>query len=826
MKTVKDKIEELETDIGTNTESIESLTSTVEQNSDAIDDNSMAIDEILEKLSYEETDITVLSFRKNFALSPTGLYATSHPEAIAGYSNDDTPYVYAGTTFTVNPGYKLSVSVWPQPITGNTSPSSVLQRELNVENGTITVNQDGYLGISIANADGTSIPSETTEEDFATSAIESCHIYLKTVKDKIEDLSTAVEDASEKAVALKKELLYKDTDITKLSFRKGYAVNSYGWYAISHPEAIAGYSNDNTPYVYAGTKFTVRSGYKLSVSVWPQPITGSMDVSTRLQRELNVENGTITVNQDGYLGISIANADGTSIPSETTEEDFATSAISSCELYIRTVKEQIKAVEDSLFTYVSPKGVTYKIGNVHNNGNVINYKNAVVSSMTPCKKGDYISADSGFMIKAIVYSKPMYGTTYKKEHYAWTSNQIDINTNGFVTVLISDSTNYNNTSYVLTDTSYKDHLHIYIKQDSLDAVQALDDRIERTRTIGTGTQLYNALKDIAEDWHFPFIDTYNKLWLGANHYIPGTVNTWPSESGTSKTQDLVQKDVWMKDGTHPYLGPNGLVETFARTIAKQLNMVSPFYTYNDGEAPASAECDWTGKTFLWMGTSIPAGSDPKAGSGKTPAYPFVVASLLGATTVNRARGSSCMRINASDGEYTNMLYDHFARSFTRTLDECEAMPSNWANIYGKLDGGNSVPSELTSNEVDLMKSHSYETLLVPYLDGTNAMPDLFVIDHGHNDTRPRGIDGTVDLWIKPTYDNIRNGLLAEDTYMTANNYANLKAALNNNLSGIPDITEFAATLNRNCLQGAMNFIITVILTYNPYAHIVIVSDYN
>ena len=73
---------------------------------------------------------------------------------------------------------------------------------------------------------------------------------------------------------------------------------------------------------------------------------------------------------------------------------------------------------------------------------------------------------------------------------------------------------------------------------------------------------------------------------------------------------------------------------------------------------------------------------------------------------------------------------------------------------------------------------------------------------------------------------IAEGILAPDTYMTANSYAKLKLALNDDLSGIDDLESFAATLNRNCFRGAMNFLITVILRYNPYARIAIVGDYN
>ena len=62
--------------------------------------------------------------------------------------------------------------------------------------------------------------------------------------------------------------------------------------------------------------------------------------------------------------------------------------------------------------------------------------------------------------------------------------------------------------------------------------------------------------------------------------------------------------------------------------------------------------------------------------------------------------------------------------------------------------------------------------------------------------------------------------------MTDNNYENLKTAFNSNLSKIPNLSDFAASVNRNCFIGAMNFIITLIYRYNPKARIVIVGDYN
>ena len=331
------------------------------------------------------------------------------------------------------------------------------------------------------------------------------------------------------------------------------------------------------------------------------------------------------------------------------------------------------------------------------------------------------------------------------------------------------------------------------------------------------TDLVSAQKAISDDWHFSFIDVYENMGLGNAHIIPNTATIW-SQSGT---KDLDQKGVWMSDGVHPFKG-TGVTDMYARTIAPQLAMVVPSYRDGVGEIPPSV---WSGRELLWMGTSIPAGSDPDAGEGTGSTYPALVASQLGATVINKARGSSCVRINASTGQYTGMIFTHFARALTRTIAECDIIASNWDSIKNEIG---LAPDTLSESNITTMKNHSFENLLLPYLDGTNDMPDLFVFDHGHNDVRPKGIDGKNDLWITPTVQAITDGILAEDTYMTANNYANLKIALNSDLSGIPatDLPEFAASLNRNCFKGAVNFIFTVILRYNPYARIVIVSDYD
>ena len=318
--------------------------------------------------------------------------------------------------------------------------------------------------------------------------------------------------------------------------------------------------------------------------------------------------------------------------------------------------------------------------------------------------------------------------------------------------------------------------------------------------------VYEAQKRVSYDWRIPFIDVFNKVGLGSKHIIPGTYDVW---GGTGN--DLTQKEIMMEDGIHPNTG-NGVTKMYAQAIIPQLKAIPPLYSAD------SQHEDWNGKTMLWMGSSIPAGSDA---DGAT--YPAITASKLGATCTNIARGSSCVRINSSAGNYENMAYTHFLRSLSRTTAEADLAQANWDNIKVNIT---SAASTISASDLAIMKEHSFESLLLPYLNGTHPMPDLFVIDHGHNDRRPVGVDGKQDLLVKPTLENIASGVLAEDTYMTDNNYANLKTAFNDDLSKIGDIESFAASLNRNCFVGAVNFIITLIYRYNPKARIVIISDYD
>ena len=225
---------------------------------------------------------------------------------------------------------------------------------------------------------------------------------------------------------------------------------------------------------------------------------------------------------------------------------------------------------------------------------------------------------------------------------------------------------------------------------------------------------------------------------------------------------------------------------------------------------------WTGKTIWWCGTSIPAGG-----------YPQIVGEMLGANCINTAVGGSMCRANVRTGDYNGANINNITSSLSMTLEEVENFIANYDQIRQLSGNINSFPETLGSSNEKRMRDGSFENKLMPYLNGTKPMPDLWIIDHSHNDRKYKKKDGSIDIDLEPTRANIDSGELAEDTYMTANNCENLQKYIGS-LENVKasDKDKLVCSLNRNCYYGALNFICTVILHHNPRARIMMISNYS
>lgn len=195
------------------------------------------------------------------------------------------------------------------------------------------------------------------------------------------------------------------------------------------------------------------------------------------------------------------------------------------------------------------------------------------------------------------------------------------------------------------------------------------------------------------------------------------------------------------------------------------------------------ENPYENKTLLWLGTSIPCGSGENN-------YPRMVGEKLRCNVINNAVGTSTIRTGITDRvsetDPMGVGYMHYqmgTRCLTQTLAEKQDFIDNWNTKWGK--NGTlpfyMAPETLSQSEADLIRNSSYEVLLTPYLDGTNPMPDYFVIDHGFND-----------------------GAVSGDEEM----------------SDIPSIED-----DRHYFLGAYSMIIKMILTANPRAKILTIGHF-
>ena len=135
---------------------------------------------------------------------------------------------------------------------------------------------------------------------------------------------------------------------------------------------------------------------------------------------------------------------------------------------------------------------------------------------------------------------------------------------------------------------------------------------------------------------------------------------------------------------------------------------------------------------LWIGTSIPAGDIQHGDNGTTSLgsnnYPKMIADALGFTLYNNARGSSFVCFYPSSEDGTNAWAGKDWSEYSDQVWKGYSLSASHAQIDEKF-GPLGVPEWL----INSFKRYSYESLIIPYIDGTKASCDTVIIDHGYND---------------------------------------------------------------------------------------------
>ena len=148
----------------------------------------------------------------------------------------------------------------------------------------------------------------------------------------------------------------------------------------------------------------------------------------------------------------------------------------------------------------------------------------------------------------------------------------------------------------------------------------------------------------------------------------------------------------------------------------------------------SEESNLFKKSIVWLGTSIPAGG--LYGLNNENSYPKRVGKILSMNVFNEAVGSSALtckspdRISESNPYGFIRNFEAASRCLTNTIDEM-----NWIieHFNDKTVFDIRTVSSLSDSDKEFIRSCSYENKLLPYLTN-DICPDLFVFDHGHNDS--------------------------------------------------------------------------------------------
>lgn len=222
-------------------------------------------------------------------------------------------------------------------------------------------------------------------------------------------------------------------------------------------------------------------------------------------------------------------------------------------------------------------------------------------------------------------------------------------------------------------------------------------------------------KETAECIFYPYVPTVNPALV-----INATIN------GAEK---VFRCPVVLKNNTGFVSGKRYKMNvsiTGADAVETSLSVVKDWDT--DENSILTDDCE----KVLWIGTSIPAGDIQHGDNGTTDLgsnnYPKMVADALGFNLYNNARGSSFICFYPSEEDGTNSWKGKDWTEYSDQVWKGYSLSATHAQIDEKF-----VPLGVPEWLINSFKRYSYESLILPYIDGTIANCTTIIIDHGYND---------------------------------------------------------------------------------------------
>ena len=138
-------------------------------------------------------------------------------------------------------------------------------------------------------------------------------------------------------------------------------------------------------------------------------------------------------------------------------------------------------------------------------------------------------------------------------------------------------------------------------------------------------------------------------------------------------------------------------------------------------------------SVLWLGTSIPAGDiniDPQQNN----TYPKMVADALGFDLYNMSKAGSFVAWYPQSPSWTTsaQVAAEFATAYSLSATRQEIY-DKYYNVLETIRQNEGLSTTWRDDYLNDFMDSSYETRIIPYIDGTIAKCDGVVIDHGFND---------------------------------------------------------------------------------------------
>ena len=136
---------------------------------------------------------------------------------------------------------------------------------------------------------------------------------------------------------------------------------------------------------------------------------------------------------------------------------------------------------------------------------------------------------------------------------------------------------------------------------------------------------------------------------------------------------------------------------------------------------------------LWLGTSIPAG-DVSIDPEQKNTYPYMVADALGFELYNQSKAGSLVSWYSQTPSWTTsaQVAAEFATAYCLSATRQE-IRDKYYNVLETIRRNERLSTTWRNDYLNDFMDSSFETRILPYIDGTIADCNVVVIDHGFND---------------------------------------------------------------------------------------------